>query len=359
MTALDHTYAIIMAGGIGSRFWPLSRATRPKQLLDLFGEGTMLRATFERLAPLIAPERQLVVTSAALGASVRAALPELPPENVLEEPTGRNTAPAIGWAALEVLRRDPAGLLAVLPADQYITDVARYRQVVSEAVAASVSGRIVTLGIPPTRPETGYGYIRAGAAVDCPEAPTLREVAAFKEKPDLDTALAWLAEGGYLWNAGMFFLPAGLAQAELARFEPALAADLGRLFAHGPPDPATLAAVYPTLKSISIDYAVMERSDRTAVIPGDFGWSDVGSWRTLWDFRAPGRETFTQGRVIELDGSGNVLFAEGDALVATVGVSDLVVVHTRDATLVCPREASQRVRDIVAALTSTDGDPWL
>ncbi|MEZ4265172.1 MAG: sugar phosphate nucleotidyltransferase [Myxococcota bacterium] len=359
MSPLSHTYAVIMAGGIGSRFWPLSRATRPKQLLDLFGQGTMLRATFERLAPLIPPERQLVVTSTTLGQAVRDALPELPAANVLEEPTGRNTAPAIGWAAHEVLRRDPAGLLAVLPADQYIAHVPRYRDVVSQAVAACEKDRIVTLGIPPTRPETGYGYIRAGAPQTCAEAPDLRAVAAFKEKPDLDTAMAWLAEGGYLWNAGMFFLPATLALAELALHEPTLAADLGRLFKDGPVDAARLAEHYPALTSISIDYAVMERSERTAVIPGDFGWSDVGSWRTLWDFRPDASETFSRGRVIELEGSGNVLFADGDALVATVGVSDLVVVHTADATLVCPREASQRVRDIVTALQSGDGEPWL
>ncbi|MCB9727574.1 MAG: mannose-1-phosphate guanylyltransferase [Deltaproteobacteria bacterium] len=360
MSSLDRTFAVIMAGGVGSRFWPLSRARRPKQLLDLFGHGSMLRATFERLAPLVPAERQLVVTSALLGDAVRQALPELPPANVLEEPTGRNTAPAIGWAALEVQRRDPAGLLAVLPADQFIADVPRYREIVTQAISACAADRIVTLGIPPTRPETGYGYIRAGASAACPEAPELREVAAFHEKPDLDTALEWLASGGYLWNAGMFFLPATLALSELARYEPELARGLDALYDGGaPPDAARLAAVYPTLRSISIDYAVMERSDRAAVIPGDFGWSDVGSWRTLWDFRPEGAESFSRGRVIEIDGGGNVLLADGDGLVATVGVRDLVVVHTADATLVCPREASQRVRDIVTALQSGQGDPWL
>ena len=346
-TARDRTWTVIMAGGVGARFWPLSRRARPKQLLDLFGGGSMLRRTFDRLAPLVPAERQLVVTGRILGEAIRAELPELPAANVLEEPTGRNTAAAIGWAALDIARRDPAAILAVLPADQFIVDGDAYRGLVDEAVDAAGEGRIVTLGIPPTRPETGYGYIRAGAAI----AGALHEVDAFAEKPDLARALAYLDEGGYYWNAGMFFLPAALVLDELRRFEPELLDGLQTLFDGGPPDAARLDAVYPTLKSISIDYAVMERSDRVAVIPGEFGWSDVGSWRTLYDFREADTASYTSGDVIEIDGGGNVIFAE-EGVVATVGVRDLVVVHTRDATLVCPREAAQRIRDIVAALKS-------
>lgn len=343
-------WTVIMAGGVGSRFWPLSRAARPKQLLDLFGRGSMLRRTFDRLTPLVPAERQLVVTGRVLGEAIRAELPELRADQVLEEPLGRNTAAAIGWAALEIVRRDPHAVLAVLPADQFIVDGERYRSLVEQALAGAAAdgGRIVTLGIPPTRPETGYGYIRAGASIDG----DLRVVEAFKEKPDLETALGYLEAGGYYWNAGMFFMPAQLFLDELQRFEPELRAGLDELYGAegGSPGPARLDAVYPGLKSISVDYAVMERTARVAVIPGEFGWSDVGSWRSLYDFRGAARASFVVGDVIEIDGGGNVILADGGATVAAVDVRDLVIVHTADATLVCPRESAQRVREVVDAL---------
>ena len=343
MTQSNHLWTVIMAGGVGSRFWPLSRRANPKQLLDLFGNGSMLRQTVERLKPLVPVERQIIVTGSILGQAIRAALPELPAANILEEPTGRNTAPAIGWAAQHVLALDPDATLAILPADQFIADETRYREVVLNAVeAAQRGGRIVTLGIPPTRPETGYGYILSGEAL----SEGGRSVQAFKEKPDLPTALQYLSHGGYLWNAGMFFTPAKLILEELATHAPDVHQALGRLQGDsGEP----IEVVYPSIPSISIDYAVMERTDKIAVIPGDFGWSDVGSWRTLWDYRDAGESSFSMGDVMELDGSGNVLFAQG-GMIATVGVSDLVVVHTPDATLVCPRESSQRIREIVDQL---------
>lgn len=343
--AWQRTHTVIMAGGVGSRFWPASRAARPKQVLDLFGQGPMLRVTADRLAERVPPERQLVVTSEALADAVRELLPELPAGNVLAEPLGRNTAAAIGWAATEIRRRDPDALVAVLAADHHVVDVAGFLACAARALTAAAEGRIATIGIRPTRPETGYGYIRAGA----PLAAGVHAVREFREKPDVETAAAFLASGEYLWNSGTFFLPVGLALDELTRFEPALAAALGRLDVSGGAPPELVRAVYPTLPSISIDYAVMERSDRVVVVPGDFGWSDVGSWRTLFDFRAPGAASFARGDVVELDGAGNVLFAV-DGAVTTVGVSDLVVVHTRDATLVCPREAGQRVRELVERL---------
>ena len=331
-----------MAGGVGSRFWPLSRRQRPKQLLDLFGGGTMVRRTVDRLLPLVPPERQLIVTGEVLGAAMREALPELPFANVLEEPMGRNTAPAIGWAARHIAAIDPEAVLAILPADQLILDEDGYRETAARALQAASEGRIVTLGIPATRPETGYGYIRAGEEVTT----GVRAVEAFKEKPDVETALTYLADGRYYWNAGMFFAPAKLMLEEMAKYAPDVSAGLERL------DSEPLKQVYEALPSISIDYAVMERTDKVTVIPGDFGWSDVGSWRTLWDFRDADESTYTMGDVVEIDGGNNVLFAE-DGIVATVGVSDLVVVHTADATMVCPRDDAQRIREIVALLKTT------
>lgn len=347
----EHTWAVIMAGGVGSRFWPLSRRARPKQLVDLFGEGSMLRLTVDRLAPVVAPERQVIVTGSILGDAIAAELPEVPRHNILEEPCGRNTAPAIAWAARVIAERDPDAVLAILPADQFIADVEGYRATVQAAVAAARDHqRIITLGIRPTRPETGYGYIRAATEQ---LAPGVSEVAAFVEKPDLGTAISYLAAGDYLWNAGMFFVPARLILEEIDIYEPDLAAGIAAL------TPANMTTAWPELTSISIDYAVMERTSRVAVMPGDFGWSDVGSWRTLFDYKRPGDSSFSRGNVIEIDGSGNVLFAEGDGVVATVGVSDLIVVHTADATLVCPRDQAQRLRDVVGSLKENDMEDWL
>ncbi len=343
---MQNVWTVIMAGGVGSRFWPLSRARRPKQLLDLFGDGPMLKKTSDRVAPLTPPERQLVVTSTTLGAATRALLPDVPAVNVLEEPVGRNTAAAIGWAALAVRRRDPDAVLMILPADHHIADEDGFRAICQRAANIAREGVIVTVGIQPTHPETGYGYIRAGEPLVA--APGAFTVAAFKEKPDLATATRWLAEGGYLWNAGMFFAPAQLMLDELAAFEPELRQGLDALDVDAPA-PDLVASVYPGLPSISVDYAVMERSSRVAVLPGAFGWSDVGSWRSLYDFRQDDQPSFAQGPVVELDGGGNVLFADG-GLVATVGVSDLIVVHTPDATLVAPRESAQRLREVVDRL---------
>lgn len=348
MTHPSHIWTVIMAGGVGSRFWPLSRRARPKQLLELFGGGSMVRRTVDRLLPLVPAERQVIVTGRVLGDAMRQALPELPATNVLEEPLGRNTAPAIGWAAAEISKRDPDALLAILPADQLIVDEDAYRDTAAQALEVAAQGRIVTLGIPPTRPETGYGYIRGGA----PLTGGALSVEAFKEKPDLNTALQYLSEGGYYWNAGMFFASARLIADEMALHAPEVAEGLKRL------DHESLDAVYPELPSISIDYAVMERSDKVVVIPGSFGWSDVGSWRTLWDYREAGSSTYEMGDVLEIDGGGNVLFAEGGT-VATVGVSDLVVVHTPDATLVCPRDSAQRIREIVDALRASGREELL
>jgi mannose-1-phosphate guanylyltransferase len=344
-------WVVIMAGGVGSRFWPASRAARPKQLADLFGQGPMLRMTSDRLLPVAPIERQLVVTGEILREGVAAALPGLHAENILAEPVGRNTAAAVGWAALHIAERDPDAVLAVVPADQYIADIPAYQETSRRAVAAArEQDAIVTLGIPPTRPETGYGYIERAAEI----GEGLFNVGAFREKPDRETALSYLADGGFLWNAGMFFMPASLAIRELERFEPELLEGLRSLFG---PHARPPSEVYPTLKSISIDYAVMERTDRVRVIPGSFGWSDVGSWEALYDHRGD-QDSFHAGDVIEIDGSGNVLSSEG-GLVAVVGVSDLVVVHTPDATLVVPRADSQRVREVVDRLRADENEELL
>jgi mannose-1-phosphate guanylyltransferase len=347
-----HTWLVILAGGIGSRFWPLSRAARPKQMLDLFGDGPMLRVTLERALPLSAPERTLIVTSDALADGIAALLPELPRAHILAEPSGRNTAPAIAWAAHIARRADPAAVLAVLPADHYIPDPAAFRASAAHAIAiadAAEDPRLVTLGVTPTRPDTGYGYIQRGAA----RADGAFDVARFVEKPDLARAMAYLADGGYAWNAGMFFMRASLFLDELARRAPGVAAPLAHLDATSADLPAFIAATraaWHTLEAISVDYAVMERSDRVAVLPAAFPWSDVGAWPALMDHRAAGASSFERGDVLAIDASDNVIVADGGGLVAAVGVSGLTIVHTPDATLVVPTAEAQRVREVVAAL---------
>jgi mannose-1-phosphate guanylyltransferase len=347
----QHVWLVLLAGGVGSRFWPLSRAARPKQLLDLFGDGPMLHTTLARALPLASPSRTIVVTSAGLADEVAALLPEVPRDHILAEPSGRNTAPAIAWAALVARAADPDAVLAVLPADHHIPDPAAFRSAAELALAAAASpdgGALVTLGVAPTRPDTGYGYIQRGA----PREDGTWDVRRFVEKPDLARATEYLASGDYAWNAGMFFMPAGLFLAELARHAPSLGEPflrLGGASAVAATINASVLEAWEQLPSISIDYAVMEKSDRVRVAPATFAWSDVGAWPALMDHRALEAASFHRGDVVELDAGDNVLIAEG-GVVAVVGVRGVTVVHTPDATLVLPTEEAQRVREVVAAL---------
>jgi mannose-1-phosphate guanylyltransferase len=346
-----HVWLVLLAGGVGSRFWPMSRAARPKQLLDLFGDGPMLRTTLARALPLAAPERTIVVTSATLADEVAAMLPEVPRAHILAEPSGRNTAPAIAWAALVARAADPEAVIAVLPADHHIPDPAAFRAAAEVAIAAAAGadgGALVTLGVAPTRPDTGFGYIQRGEA----RGDGTCDVRRFVEKPDLARATEYLASGDYAWNAGMFFMPAALFLAELARHAPSLGEPFARLGAAGDTASAVNAAVlaaWDGLPSISIDYAVMEKSDRVRVAPATFAWSDVGAWPALMDHRAPEATSFHRGEVVELDAGDNVLVADR-GVVAVVGLRGVTVVHTPDATLVLPTAEAQRVREVVAAL---------
>lgn len=358
--SLSRIYPVIMAGGAGTRFWPVSRQLRPKQLLRLFGERTLLEDTVERVLPLADASRVIVVTSEGIGDEVRALLPDLPACNVLCEPVGRNTAAAIGFAAAFVARTDPTGLLAVMPSDHFVSDVPGFLHVARSAALYAQEGAIVTIGVTPTRPETGYGYIRFGDYVQPPEGATLpegpvhvaRSIGAFVEKPTQAVALGYLKEGRYLWNAGVFFFRADVILGEIARFLPELDAGLKEVAAAlDAPDPAeALREVYPRLLATSIDYGVMEHTDRIVVVPSSFGWSDVGSWQSLDDFRDPGAPNAVQGEVIAIDATDNILYGQGGMVVAAVGVEGLVVAASPDAVLVCPKDRSQDVRRVVEEL---------
>jgi mannose-1-phosphate guanylyltransferase len=353
------TYAVIMAGGSGTRFWPLSRATRPKQLLPLGGSDlSLLRATRERISSLIDAQHTLVVTSETLAEQIRAELPELPAENILLEPVGRNTAPCVGWAASVVARTEPEAVLAVLAADHHIADPAGFLRVFARAVDAARSGDMVTVGVRPTRPETGYGYVELGEEI----SPGVQRARRFVEKPDEMRARQFLAAGRFLWNSGMFFFRADELLGMVRQHLPGLG-DMLRKYdeaaARGE-EQSLVKTTYAAMPDISIDHGVMEKAARVAVVPGDFGWSDVGSWTSAWEL-APhdDADNAVFGDVVAIDTRGSYLRSTSGKVVAVVGLEDVVVVDTKDALLVLPRSRAQDVRAVVNTLKSQQRKQYL
>lgn len=347
---MGDAFAIIMAGGSGTRFWPLSRNAWPKQFLQLGNANeSLLQATFRRIRRIIPAENVYVVTSQAHASATADQLADLPRENILAEPIGRNTAPCVGWGAAHVRRRDQNAVLAVLPADPHIGDEEGYINAVSRALTAAKSGSLVTIGIEPTRPDTGYGYIEVGEAVN--EA--VARVRRFVEKPDLEKAKSFLAAGNYLWNSGMFFFRVDVIWKAIARYLPELSAMLENY------DEAALQGreteivqrTYKTLPSISIDYGVMERAEDILVAPGSFGWRDIGSWTTAWELAEKDEQgNAAPPETVLIDSSNCYLRSQAGKIAALVGVNDLVVVDTPDALLIMPRERAQEVRKIVEQL---------
>jgi mannose-1-phosphate guanylyltransferase len=356
---MEHVYAVIMAGGVGSRFWPASRAKTPKQLLDLTGGGrSMLAATVDRLTPHIPPERVIVVTGEITAKAVAEDLPQVPGENILAEPKGRNTAPCVGWAALHVRRLDPEGVLAVMPSDHLIADKARLIEAMRAAVKAAEEGALVTFGVRPDRPETGFGYIEMGGE----SAPGIREVERFVEKPDLATAKEYVAAGNFTWNSGMFFFTAKVILKEIERQMPDLMQGLGQIDSaiDAGKEIEAVRRIYPSLPSQSIDYGIMEGASSIKCLPVDFGWSDLGSWAAAYDLS----EKDENGNAIDCDAimveAGTCLVrAPKGKLVAMVGVKNLVVVDTGDCLLVCERGRVQNVKNVVEELKSRGRDDLL
>jgi len=348
-------YALILAGGAGTRFWPASRASLPKQLLPLVGSSALISQTAERVLPLVGWERLLVATGKHLMEQTAELLTELLAGNMLVEPAPRNTAPCIGWAAFRVARTDPDGVLIVLPSDHHVQDLEAFGEALAAAVRSAAGGMITTIGIHPTHPETGYGYIEVAEDLTGIEAlPALR----FVEKPDRERAEAFVEGGRHLWNAGMFIFRARDMVAAIRAHMPALAEGLeaiDRAAAAGEED-AAVERIFPTLPSISIDHGVMDHLEQFAVVPGDFGWSDVGSFQTAWELadKDMAANAAPQGTVL-LDARRNLVMdlrkkAPERRVIALVGVEDLVVVETDDALLVVPRARSQDVKEVVAAL---------
>jgi mannose-1-phosphate guanylyltransferase len=360
MSERSGLYTVIPAGGSGTRLWPLSRAGHPKFLHPLTGtEASLLQATVERLAPLSDPDRVFVVTGVAHAAAVSRQLTGVPEENILVEPSPRDSCAAIGLAAAVIARRDPEAIMGSFAADHLITDGARFVEVIRAAMAGAAQGLLMTLGITPTRPETGYGYVRCGA----PLGAGMLAVEEFTEKPSFEAAEAYVRSGTYLWNAGMFVWRVDVFLAELARQQPQLHAGIARIAQawDSPAREEVLGEVWPTLPRISVDYAVMEGAAavaRVGTVPGDFGWTDVGDFHTLGEVLSAdaagnvvvGRDGGAKPGVLLREAEGLVIVPNSGRLVAALGVRDLIVVDTPDAVLVCPRDRAQEVKHLVDEL---------
>lgn len=357
-------YAVILAGGSGTRFWPLSRTKTPKQLMSVFGGKSMLQRTVERVLPL-RPKRIIIVTNVHQAAETarQVAGYSAVPIDIVPEPTGRNTAPAIALAAAIIGHYDPAGTMLVLPADHYIRNEEEFCRVVKAAAAEASNGALITLGIEPTRPETGYGYIEAG---DADVTQTSFVVKRFVEKPDGARALEFLAAGNFYWNSGMFVWTVAAIRNELAVQMPELAAAVGGIdFGGGEWQLASLQpqidAIYGAIKSESIDYGVMERAGSVKVIPAGFGWSDVGSWSALPEVieaDSDGIVAIETAGLIAIDSANSLVYGDGK-MVALVGVENLIVVATADALLVCRQDRAQDVKKVVETLQQSGRREYL
>lgn len=328
-------WAVIMAGGAGERFWPMSRRKRPKQLLPIVGKRTMIQQTVARLQGIVPPSRMVVVTNAEQAPQVRRQLPRV--KHIIAEPVGRNTAPCIALAAATIGERDPDAVMIVVPADSWIGDLDNYRRVVRDSLAlAQGKNVLVTIGIEPTSPHTGYGYIQLGERLNTRFSMARR----FVEKPDHATAEQFFASGVYRWNAGMFVWSLHAIGEAFRKFQPDMWTDA-----------RSLKRLYPKLEKISVDYAIMEKADNVVVADGDFAWDDVGDWPAVArHVVADAQGNAVRGEFVGIDATNCVVVGEHRHLIAAVGVSDLVIVHTRDATLVCHKHDAQKVRELVKKL---------
>ena len=355
-------FALILAGGTGTRLWPRSRKNRPKQLLDIVAKNTMLQETYIRIRPMLAPEEIFVVTNRTYAPIVKAQLPLLPLGNIIIEPEGKGTAPCIGLSALYMRRIRPDEVMASLHADHVIEKPDVFRDALKAATKVAEQGYLVTLGIKPTHPETGYGYICRGEPMGEMDGFEVYRADRFTEKPDLETAKAFLAEGRYYWNSGIFIWKLSTILDEFRRHLPALYEQLMEIDSALGTDAEAkvLEEVWERVESETIDEGIMEKADRVAVIPVDIGWSDVGNWATLADILPKDSENnvVVGGEHIGIDTTGSLLYST-KRLIATVGLKDMIVVDTDDVILVCPKDRAQDVKELVRKLKVNNKDEYL
>lgn len=347
--ATSHRYCVIMCGGIGSRFWPYSRTDKPKQFIDFFGTGrSLLQMTYDRIAPLVPSENILVVTNSRYASLVREHLPMLSDSQILLEPDRRNTAPCIAWATYHIAALDPEASIIVTPSDHLITRESVFDKCVIRGFEfIEKNDALLTLGITPTRPETGYGYIQIGSEVE----PGLLKVKTFTEKPDRELAQVFVDSGEFFWNAGIFMWRASVIKKALHRYLPDLCSefDEGADFFGTPEEQAFIDKVFPGCPSISIDFAVMEKADNVYVECVDFGWSDLGTWGSLYE-NSPkniAANVTQQCNVIAYNSSGNIFLAPDDKLVVVSGMKDFIVADAGDVLLICPKAEEQKIRQMV------------
>lgn len=356
----NSAYAVIMAGGHGTRFWPRSRKKRPKQLLDIVGSEPMIQQTVARIEPLFPLQNILVVTNKDHAPLIKERLPGINPENILAEPCGRNTAPALALASVWLMAKEPDTTMVVLTADHLIQKESVFLEHLKQGInLASEDEYMVTLGIQPAFPETGYGYIQMGDPHD--GSNTCFRVERYVEKPDRETAELYIKNGRYLWNSGMFIWKTGTFWRALQRFLPSIHHSFERLRKAwcGPAFPEMLNSVYQEVKPISVDYGIMEKSDRVLVIRADIGWDDVGSWTALDRIIKKGEDgNIINGPHISIDTKNTIAYSTGK-LIATIGIHDLIIVETEDAILVCHKDKAQDIKTLVDRLEEKGLDKYL
>jgi mannose-1-phosphate guanylyltransferase len=359
---IDRFFSIIPAGGIGSRLWPLSRASAPKFLHDLTGSGqTLLQDTWDRLAPIAGRDRILVVTGKVHKSAVLEQIEDLSTDNLVLELSPKDSTAAIALAAAILRKREPDVIIGSFAADHVINESDEFRETVRQAVAVAATGKIVTIGIEPTEPSVGFGYIKATDDLEIADAPTARHVAQFVEKPNIATARKYVESGDYLWNAGMFIAPADLLLEQLEKSEPALHASIIELADLWDTEDRKKAIerIWPKLKKVAIDYSVAEpaaAAGLVAVVPATFSWHDVGDFAAIAELQSQGRKgnlaVLGNAKVLA-DSSSGILVSDTDRLIALIGLEDIIVVDTPDALLVTTKEHAQRVKSLVDALKAT------
>ncbi len=351
-----HTYAVILAGGRGERFWPLSVKSRPKQFISIFGGKPLIQHAIDRLDGIVPPERVLVITSADLIDVTRSVAKDLPADNVVGEPMGRDTAAAVALACGLVKRRDPEGVVAILTADHIMADEAGFKQVLADSFAiANQEDAILTIGITPTFPATGFGYIEMDSPLDTGTQTAFAKAKRFVEKPSLDKATAYLETGAFLWNAGMFIWRTSVMETAFAQGAPDIAPMIQAVATCDSVD-AWMAQYYPTIRKISVDFAVMEKAPNIITAAGDFGWDDVGTWPAVEaHLPADEQDNVSLGDYTAIQARSNILITEGCSRhTAILGIDDLVVVQTPTTTMICPKDRAQDLKTLVAAVAEND-----